>query len=129
MIARFAKTVRRLIAAARRTPKPLRYAALSGQHADDVASGRLILVRHLLAGLGAADLPDGQQAWAGRHIKKAYRAATGTDPLMVWVQHRTTGRWIRVACYEPGHPALYAGLAGYKATRHLVAAPALLEVA
>lgn len=115
-------TVRRTIRAALAATKPLRYTALSGEVAALVAAGRLVRTGDLLDRLGA-DLPDGQRSWFGRHVAKAYRAAhLGADAIRVWAQHRTTGRWIHQHVYRPADPALYAGLASYKATRHLVQA-------
>ncbi|MFD8545598.1 hypothetical protein [Streptomyces sp. NPDC059649] len=114
-------TIRRTIAAALAATKPLRYAALSGEIAALVAAGRLVRTGDVLDRLGA-DLPDGQRSWYGRHVAKAYCAAhLGADAIRVWAQHRTTGRWIHVHVYRPTDPALYAGLASYKATRHLIA--------
>lgn len=112
-------TIRRTIRAALAATTPLRYAALSGEIAALIAAGRLIRTGDLLDRLGA-DLPDGQRSWFGRHVAKAYRAAhLGVDAVRVWAQHRTTGRWIHVHVYRPADPALFAGLASYKATRHL----------
>jgi hypothetical protein len=112
-------TIRRTIRAALAVAKPLRYTALSGEVAALVATGRLVRTGDLLDRLGA-DLPDGQRGWFGRHVAKAYRAAhLGADAIRVWAQHRTTGRWIHVHVYRPADPALFAGLASYKATRHL----------
>lgn len=53
-------------------------------------------------------------------------AANGQPPVMVWAQHRTTGRWIHVAAYSPYDIALYIGLATYKQTKHL-AQPAFFQ--
>ncbi|MFF7411603.1 hypothetical protein [Streptomyces lydicus] len=112
-------TIRRTIQAALAATCPLRYTALSGEIAALVAAGRLIRTGDVLDRLGA-DLPDGQRSWYGRHVAKAYRAAhLGADAIRVWAQHRTTGRWIHQHVYAPADPALYAGLASYKATRHL----------
>lgn len=121
MISRFAKVISRLIAACRRTPRPLRYAALSGQILAEVEAGRLIRTGDFLLRVGGGDLPDGQQAWFGRHVAKAYRAANGSEPLKVWARHRTTGRFVHVNVYGAIDEALYAGLRSYKATRHLLA--------
>ena len=71
--------------------------------------------------IGGHDLPDGKRSWYGRHAKKAFIAATGREPLRVWTQHRTTGRWIHAHVYGPIDEALYAGLRTYKGTRHLLA--------
>jgi len=120
MNARYRKTTRRLIAAARNVGRPLAYWTLSGLIAAHVATGRLIRTGDFLDRIGGADLPDGKRSWYGRHAKKAHIAATGQDPLMVWAQHRTTGRWIHVAVYGPIDEALYAGLRTYKGTRHLL---------
>ncbi|RXS84184.1 hypothetical protein EST92_11540 [Streptomyces sp. TM32] len=115
-------TIRRTIAAALTAGRTLRYTALSGEIAALVATGRLVRTGDVLDRLGA-DLPDGQRSWYGRHCAKAFRAAHGgADAIRVWAQHRTTGRWIHQHVYAPADPALYAGLASYKATRHLVQA-------
>jgi hypothetical protein len=122
MLARYRRFTARLIAACRRTPKPLRYAALSGRVLAEVEAGRLIRTGDLLDRLGADALLDGHRSWYGKHVAKAYRAANGTEPLRVWAQHRTTSKWVHVAVYSPTDGALYAGLATYARTRHLVAA-------
>jgi hypothetical protein len=121
MNARYRKTTQRLIAAARRVSKALRYATLSGRIATHVNAGHLIKTGDFLDRIGGGDLPDGQKSWYGRHAKKAYRAATGRDPLKVWTRHRTTGRWIHVHVYGPIDLALYEALRTYKGTRHLLA--------
>lgn len=114
--------IRRAIAAALAVGRHLRYTALSGEVATLVASGRLVRTGDVLDRLGA-DLSDGCRSWYGRHVAKAYRAAhLGADAVRVWAQHRTTGRWIHQHVYAPTDPALYAGLASYKATRHLAQA-------
>lgn len=119
------RTIRRTIRAALTAGRALGYRTLSGRIAADVAAGRLIRTGDYLDHVGGQDLPDGQRAWFGRHAKKAHIAATGRAPLMVWAQHRTTGRWIHVHVYNPNDPALYGALTSYKATRHLAADPAL----
>lgn len=121
MIARYRKTTARRIGAARNVGRPLAYWALSGIIAAHVATGRLITVGTFLDRIGGADLLDGKRSWFGRHVKTAHIAATGTEPLKVWAQHRTTGRWIHVHVYGPIDEALYAGLRTYKGTRHLLA--------
>ncbi|MFD7016110.1 hypothetical protein [Streptomyces sp. NPDC059928] len=116
------RAIRHTIAAALRTTRPVAYATLNGDIGTQLADGRLIRTGDLLDRLGADDLPDGQKSWYGRAVAKAYRAAHhGQDAPRAWVQHRTTGRWIRVYVYSPADPALYIGLRTYKATRHLVA--------
>jgi hypothetical protein len=122
------RAIRRTIAVALRTHRALGYATLNGDINTQLADGTLIRTGVYLEQLGAGDLPDGQQAWFGRHVAKAYRAAHGHSAPRAWVQHRTTGRWIHVYVYAPDDPALYAGLRSYKATRHLVAVE-LSEVA
>lgn len=122
-----ARTRRNDLYAAAKTCKALGYRTLSGIVAAHVEAGRLIRTGDFLQRVGGSDLPDGQQSWYGRHVAKAYRAATGSEPLKVWAQHRTTGRWIHVAVYNPIDPALYTGLRTYKATRHLL--PALFTEA
>ncbi|GHB55600.1 hypothetical protein GCM10010331_49290 [Streptomyces xanthochromogenes] len=115
------RSICRSIAAALRIARPVGYATLNGDIAALVASGQLIRTGDFLIKHGGGDLPDGQQAWFGRHVAKAYRAAQGVSAPRAWVQHRTTGRWIHVYLYAPDDPALYAGLHSYKGTRHLVA--------
>lgn len=114
------RTRRNTLRTAARTAKALAYRTLSGIIATLVDTGRLVRTGDFLQRIGGGDLPDGQQAWYGRHVAKAYRAAHGTEPLKVWAQHRTTGRWIHVNVFNPIDPALYAGLRTYKATRHLL---------
>ncbi|MGW2113777.1 hypothetical protein [Streptomyces zhihengii] len=112
--------IRRLaIRAALGTSKALGYRCLSGIVALLVDQGRLIRIGDLIDRVGADELKDGQRSWLGRHVAKAYRAAHGGDAIKVWSQHRTTGKWNHVHAYNPVEPALYAGLATYKATRHL----------
>ena len=115
------RTRRNTLHAAAATHRALGYRTLSGTIATHVDTGRLIRTGDFLQRIGGSDLPDGQQSWYGRHAKKAYIAATGAEPLRVWTQHRTTGRWIHVHVYGPIDPALYAGLRSYKGTRHLLA--------
>jgi hypothetical protein len=122
------RAICRSIAAALRTSRPVAYATLNGDIGTRLADGRLIRTGDFLIEAGGGDLPDGVQAWYGRHVAKAYRAAHGVSAPRAWVQHRTTGRWIHVYLYAPTDPALYAGLRSYKATRHL-AATELAEVA
>jgi len=114
-------TIRRTIRAALAATAPLRYTALSGEIAALVAAGRLVRTGDVLDRLGAGDLKDGYKSHYGRHVAKAYRAATGGEPLRVWAQHRTTGRWCHVFVYRPAEPALFAGLASYGRTRHITA--------
>jgi hypothetical protein len=115
------RTRRNTLHAAAATTKALGYRTLSGLIAAAVEQGRLIRTGDFLQRIGGSDLPDGQQAWFGRHCAKAYRAATGGEPLRVWAQHRTTGKWIHVFVYGAIDPALYAGLRSYKGTQHLLA--------
>ncbi|MFG3510237.1 hypothetical protein ACGF5F_32595 [Streptomyces sp. NPDC047821] len=114
-------STRRTLTAAARTGKHLAYRTLSGIVAALVDAGRLIRTGDLLDRLGA-DLPDGQRSWYGRHCVKAYRQREGAEPVRVWAQHRTTGKWVHVYVYSPADPALYTALTTYKATRHLAQA-------
>ncbi|WP_411095970.1 hypothetical protein [Streptomyces sp. 020-2-3H-GM] len=116
-----ARRIARIHQAARHMAKDLRYRCLSGLIAAAIDAGTLIRTGDMLERLGADDLKDGYKSWYGRHVKKAYIAANGHPPVMVWAQHRTTGRWIHVAAYSPLDRALFVGLASYKQTRHLVA--------
>jgi len=116
-----AKIRRRTKAAARTAVKALGYRTLSGVIALLVEAGRLIRTGDFLDRVGGSDLPDGKQSWFGRHAKKAYIAANGSEPLTVWARHRTTGKWIHVHVYSPIDEALYVGLRSYKGTRHLLA--------
>jgi len=104
------RTRRNTLRTAATTAKALGYRTLSGLVAVAVEQGRLIRTGDFLQRIGGSDLPDGQQSWYGRHVAKAYRAATGSEPLRVWAQHRTTGRWIHVFVYGAIDDALYAGL-------------------
>ncbi|MET7795712.1 hypothetical protein [Streptomyces decoyicus] len=114
--------IRRSIRAALAAPRPLRYTTLSGEIAALVATGRLVRTGDVLDRLGADGLKDGYKSHYGKHVVRAFRAATGGEPLKVWAQHRTTGRWVHVYVYRPADPALFAGLASYGRTRHLVQA-------
>lgn len=114
------RTRRNTLRTAARTSKALGYRTLSGIIASHVTTGRLIKTGDFLARIGGSDLPDGKQSWFGRHVAKAYRAATGREPLKVWAQHRTTGRWIHVNVFGAIDEALYAGLRTYKGTQHLL---------
>ena len=115
------RTRRNSLYAAAATAKALAYRTLSGLIAAAVEAGRLIRTGDFLQRIGGSDLPDGVQSWYGRHVAKAYRKATGSEPLRVWARHRTTGRFVHVMVYGPIDPALYAGLRTYKGTRHLLA--------
>ena len=103
------------------TSRALGYRTLSGLIAAAVEAGRLIKTGDFLERIGGGELKDGQKAWFGRHVAKAYRAANGGEPLKVWAQHRTTGKWLHVFAYGVVDNALYAGLDSYAATRHLLA--------
>lgn len=115
------RTRRNDLWAAAATAKALGYRTLSGIIAAAVEAGRLIKTGDFLERVGGGELKDGQKAWFGRHVAKAYRAANGGEPLKVWAQHRTTGKWIRVFVYGPIDEALYEGLDSYAATRNLLA--------
>jgi hypothetical protein len=115
------RTRRNTLRTAAATTKALAYRTLSGLIATAVDQGRLIRTGDFLQRIGGSDLPDGQQSWYGRHVAKAYRKATGSEPLRVWARHRTTGRFVHVMVYNPIDPALYTGLRTYKGTRHLLA--------
>jgi len=116
------RTRRNTLRTATTTSKALYYRTLSGIIAAHVEAGRLIRTGDFLDRIGGSDLKDGQKAWFGRHVAKAYRAAHGGDTVKVWTQHRTTGKWIHVYAYGVVDAALYEGLFAYKATRHLLAA-------
>jgi hypothetical protein len=115
------RTRRNTLRTAATTSRALGYRTLSGIIAAHVEAGRLVRTGDFLARVGGGDLPDGQQSWFGRHAAKAYRAANGGEPLKVWAQHRTTGRFVHVNVYGPVDDALYTALDSYKATRHLLA--------
>ena len=115
------RTRRNDLHAAAATSRALGYRTLSGLIAAAVEAGRLIKTGDFLERIGGGDLKDGQKAWFGRHVAKAYRAANGGEPLKVWAQHRTTGRWIHVNVFGPIDEALYTALDTYKGTRHLLA--------
>lgn len=114
------RTRRNTLHAATHTSRALGYRTLSGIIAAWVDSGRLITVGTFLDRIGGEDLPDGKRSWFGRHAKKAYRAANGGDPIRVWTQHRTTGRYVHVHVYGPIDTALYEATASYKGTQHLL---------
>lgn len=115
------RTRRNTLRTATHTSRALGYRTLSGIIAAHVENGRLIRTGDFLDRIGGGELKDGVKSWFGRHVAKAYRAANGTEPLKVWAQHRTTGRWIHVNVFNPIDDALYEGLHTYKATRHLLA--------
>lgn len=115
------RTRRNTLRTAVRTTKALSYRTLSGLVAAHVENGRLVRTGDFLDRIGGGDLKDGQKAWFGRHVAKAYRAANGGDAVRVWTQHRTTGKWIHVFVYGPIDAALYEATATYKGTRHLLA--------
>ncbi|WP_428956209.1 hypothetical protein [Streptomyces sp. cg35] len=123
-----AKLRRRIRTAAQSVAKALAYRARSGAVAALVEMGQLVRTGDILSRLGAEDLKDGYQSWYGRHVAKAYRAANGHEPIRVWAQHRTTGKWIHVHVYSPFDIALYVGLASYRQTQHL-ARPAFYQAA
>jgi hypothetical protein len=114
------RTRRNTLHTATKTSSALAYRTLSGLVAAAVEAGRLIRTGDFLQRVGGGDLPDGQQSWFGRHVAKAYRAVTGGEPLKVWAQHRTTGKWIHVNVFHPIDDALYTALTTYKATRNLL---------
>lgn len=115
------RTRRNTLRTAATTTRALGYRTLSGIIAAHVEAGRLIRTGDFLDRVGGGDLPDGQKAWFGRHVAKAYRAQHGGDSVKVWTQHRTTGKWIHVYAYGVVDEALYEGLFAYKGTRHLLA--------
>jgi hypothetical protein len=116
------RTRRNTLRTAVRTTKALGYRTLSGHIAAAVEQGKLIRTGDFLDRIGGSDLKDGQKAWFGRHVAKAYRAQHGGDTVKVWTQHRTTGKWIHVYAYGVVDDALYEGLYSYKGTQHLLAA-------
>jgi hypothetical protein len=116
-----ARTRRNTLRTATHTSRALGYRTLSGIIASWVTTGRLIRTGDFLDRVGGGDLKDGQKAWFGRHVAKAYRAANGGDAVRVWTQHRTTGKWIHVYAYNPIDAALYEALDTYKGTQHLLA--------
>lgn len=116
-----ARTRRNALRTAAATSYALYYRTLSGLIAAAVEAGRLIRTGDFLQRIGGGDLKDGQKAWFGRHVAKAYRAANGGDAVKVWTQHRTTGKFIHVYAYGVVDEALYEGLDSYTATRHLLA--------
>ena len=121
MNARTRTTRRNTLRTAARTSYALGYRTLSGLIAAAVEAGRLITVGTFLDRIGGHDLPDGKRSWYGRHAKAAHIAATGTTPVRVWAQHRTTGHWNHVCTYGPIDEVLYIALETYKGTRHLLA--------
>ena len=115
------RTRRNTLRTATHTSRALGYRTLSGIVAAHVEAGRLVKTGDFLERIGGGDLKDGQKAWFGRHVAKAYRAQHGGDTVKVWAQHRTTGRWIHVFAYGVVEDALYTALDTYKGTRHLLA--------
>ncbi|WP_020135069.1 hypothetical protein [Streptomyces sp. 351MFTsu5.1] len=123
-----AAQLRRVHAAAQAVSKPLQYRAISGDVIRQLEAGTLVRTGDILDRLGAGDLRDGYQSHYGKHVAKAYRAANEQEPTRCWVQHRTTGRWIRAFVYSPFDLALYVGLVTYKRTAFL-ASPAHFQAA
>lgn len=115
------RTRRNTLRTAATTNRALGYRTLSGIIGALVETGRLVRTGDFLDRVGGGDLKDGQKAWFGRHVAKAYRAANGGDAVRVWTQHRTTGKWIHVYAYGVVDEALYEGLFAYKGTQHLLA--------
>lgn len=115
------RTRRNTLRTATTTNRALGYRTLSGIIGALVETGRLVRTGDFLDRVGGGDLKDGQKAWFGRHVAKAYRAANGGDAVRVWTQHRTTGKWIHVYAYGVVDEALYEGLFAYKGTQHLLA--------
>ena len=115
------RTRRNTLRIAVTTSRALGYRTLSGIVAALVETGRLVRTGDFLERVGGGDLKDGQKAWFGRHVAKAYRAVHGGEPLKVWAQHRTTGKWIHVYAYGVVDEALYEGLFSYRGTQHLLA--------
>lgn len=113
------RTRRNTLRTAVKTAKALGYRTLSGDIAALVDAGTLVRTGDALDRFGGSDLPDGKQAWYGKHVAKAYRKTHGGDSIRVWARHRTTGKWIHVLVYAPADPALFTGLRNYKATQHL----------
>jgi hypothetical protein len=116
-----ARTRRNTLRIAAATSYALYYRTLSGIIAAAVEAGRLIKTGDFLERIGGGELKDGQKAWFGRHVAKAYRAANGGDAVKVWTRHRTTGKFIHVYAYGVVDEALYTGLFSYKGTQHLLA--------
>jgi hypothetical protein len=113
-------------------PKPFLYALLNGRAIQQMLdAGALITTNTWLDAQGVpVDFKDGYRSWYGRSVRKAYRATYGIEPIKAWVQHRTSGRWIKVNAYAPSEQALITGAKDYARTAYLVAvAPALQEVA
>ena len=115
------RTRRNTLRTATHTSRALGYRTLSGLIAAAVEAGRLIKTGDFLERIGGGELKDGQKAWFGRHVAKAYRAQHGGDTVKVWAQHRTTGKFIHVYAYGVVDEALYEGLFAYKGTQHLLA--------
>ena len=109
----------RHIAAAVRVGRPLAFAALNGRFQAQLHRGELVRTSTYLLALGIV-LKDGQVAWYGKHVAKAYRANRHAEPLRLWHQH-SNGRWFRVFVYAPGDPALITALGSYKATAQALA--------
>ena len=117
----------RCTAAARRVGRPLAFAALNGRHQAQLHRGELVRTSSYLLALGIV-LKDGQVAWYGKHVAKAYRTANGAEPLRLWHQHGN-GRWIRVFVYPAADAALITALGSYKATAQALAARASYQEA
>ena len=115
------RTRRNTLRTATHTSRALGYRTLSGIIAAHVEAGRLITVGTFLDRIGGHDLPDGKRSWFGRFAKASHIKATGTAPIRVWAQHRTTGRWNHVHAYGPIDAALYTAVTTYKGTQHLLA--------
>lgn len=115
------RRIARTLTAVLALPQQALFALLNGAAIQRMLNtGDLIRTGDYLTAMGGGDLRDGYQSWYGRAVAKAYRIANRRNPLKAWVQHRTTGRWIRVNVFAPGDPALLIGLRTYGRTAHLV---------
>jgi hypothetical protein len=86
-----------------------------------LADGALVTITQAMTRLGAdADLCRRFGSHAGKKVKAAFIALTGTDPQQVWTVRNN--RPIQVFAYSPTDPALTAGFRAYARTAHLIAA-------
>lgn len=115
-----AKTHRRRVARAL-APALARYR--NGTHITRALStNTLTTITKHMATLGADTNTQHRFAsHAGKHVKAAYKAHHGHDPLQIWTVRN--GRLITVHAYTHHEPALTTGLSQYNRTAHLITTP------
>ncbi|WP_067671764.1 hypothetical protein [Nocardia miyunensis] len=91
------------------------------QVAAELATGTIATIGNHMLRFGAdSELCRRYASQAGKRVKAAYMARTGTAPRKVWTVRN--GRAIEVFAYAADDAAVAAGFASYAQTAHLVAA-------